>query len=163
MTDRLLIADSSPLIGLARIGRLNLLVQLEWSVVCPTAVWREVTADDLPGAQQVLASRWIQVVEAEPSIVARWRPQLGVGEAEALALALAQPSSRLLIDDGRGRRIAAGAGVRVIGTLGVLRRAKIAGLIPCVAPEIARLHESGIYLSPSMVDRFLRELGEGRS
>ena len=163
MTDRLLIADSSPLIGLARIARLNLLVQLEWSVVCPPAVWREVTAGDLPGAQQVLESRWIQVVVPEPSLVARWRPQLGVGEAEALALAMAHTSSRLLIDDGRGRRIATTAGMRVIGTLGVLRRAKVAGLIPCVAPEIARLLDSGIYLSPSMVDRFMREIGEGRS
>lgn len=42
MHEALLVADSGPLIGLAKIGRLDLLRKLARQVVVPAAVWHEV-------------------------------------------------------------------------------------------------------------------------
>jgi len=58
-SEEIVIADSSPLIGLARIGQLGLLPQLARQIVLPYAVHAEVTAAraDAPGAAAVAALR----------------------------------------------------------------------------------------------------------
>jgi hypothetical protein len=43
MPEKIIIADSSPLIGLARINQLELLPQLSNRIIIPPAVWDEVT------------------------------------------------------------------------------------------------------------------------
>ena len=54
-SEEIIIADSSPLIGLARIGQLGLRPKLARRIGVPRAVWAEVTSarTDAPGA-----SRW---------------------------------------------------------------------------------------------------------
>ena len=56
-SEELIIADSSPLIGLARIEQLGLLPQLARRIGVPRAVWAEVTSArmDAPGASEVAA------------------------------------------------------------------------------------------------------------
>lgn len=160
MTDALLVTDSSPRIGLARIGRLEILPRLQFDVVVPDAVWREVTALRRPGAAEVAAAPWIRVLTPEPHAVAALRMLVGEGEAGAIALAQAHPRCLLLADDSRARRIAKQLGLLCTGTLGVLRRAKAAGLVARVRPEIDALRQHGVFLASDLTDRFLRELGE---
>jgi len=62
-SEEFIIADSNPLIGLARIGQLGLLRQLTRRIGVPRAVWAEVTSarTDAPGASAVAAqikSEW---------------------------------------------------------------------------------------------------------
>jgi predicted nucleic acid-binding protein len=56
------VADSSPLIGLCRIGMLHLLRETFKQVIVPEAVWREITSDDgsKPGVQELLEASWIE-------------------------------------------------------------------------------------------------------
>lgn len=63
------------------------------------------------------------------------RAQLDAGEAEAIALALEHPGSAVLLVEQRGRAYAVTLGVPVVGTFGVLIRAKREGLIPAVHPS----------------------------
>ncbi len=87
---------------------------------------------------------------------------LGRGEAEALALALAFPGSLLILDDALGRRIAQHLELTYTGTLGVLVKAKKEGHLPAVKPVLeALIGQTTMYLSGNLVGWVLREAGEG--
>ena len=51
-------------------------------------------------------------------------------------------------------------GVDRIGTLGILRRAKKAGLLGTIKPYVEQLQTSGIFMRQSLVDAVLRDVGE---
>ena len=162
MTDPIVVADSSPLIALAEIDRLELLPQLYQRVLAPPAVWDEVVVQgkDLPGAQAVRQLPWLEIELPEPTFVRALAGAIDRGEAEAIALARRFQDSTVLLDDARGRRAAAQLGIRHIGTLGILRRAKQAGLLDKIGPDARQLQENGIYISQSLIDRVLRDVGE---
>jgi hypothetical protein len=159
--EKLVVSDSGPLIALARIDRLALLPELMESIVVPPAVFAEVTADrDLPGAQAVLAAPWIRVVPVlQPSAV-DLNIVLGEGESQAIQLAASTPGALLLVDDGRARLVAERLGLRLTGTMGVLIRARRAGLITALRPEVEGLRRHGIHIAPALVEAVLRQMGE---
>jgi len=64
------------------------------------------------------------------------------------------------IDDKKGRRLALAVGLKPVGTLGLLLRAKNAGVIPEVKPYIDRLTETGAWYAPALVERILRAAKE---
>jgi predicted nucleic acid-binding protein len=58
----IVIADSSPLIALCRIGRLDLLNVLFGRLLIPDAVWNELTGGkpENPGTEEILSANWIE-------------------------------------------------------------------------------------------------------
>jgi uncharacterized protein len=66
----------------------------------------------------------------------------------------------VLLDDAQARRVAERLAIRRIGTLGILRRAKKAGLIPALKPYIQTMQANGIYIRFSLVETVLRDVGE---
>lgn len=162
MTNAAIIADSSPLISLAIVEQLTLLPQLYESVLVPAAVWDEVTVQGLglPGAEVVKTSTWLQIETPSSEVLAPLSILVDRGEAEAIALAQSTPDSIVLLDDARARRVAERLGIRRIGTLGILRKAKRAGLIKAVKPAIDRLRSQGIYIHANLVDAILQDVGE---
>ncbi|MEH2384677.1 MAG: DUF3368 domain-containing protein [Nostoc sp.] len=82
------------------------------------------------------------------------------GEAEVIALAQSTPDSTVLLDDAQARRVAERLGISRIGTLGILRKAKKAGLIVELKVYIEQLRTNGIYIRPSLIDAVLRDVGE---
>ncbi len=90
MSERPIIADSGPLISLARVSRLSLLQRLFDVVRIPDAVMREVTqgvADGRPGAAEVRAAAWIEVAQVPETATAGYSLLVDAGEAAAIALA----------------------------------------------------------------------------
>jgi len=85
---------------------------------------------------------------------------VGRGEAEAIALAQSVGNSIVLLDDAQARRLAQRLELPRIGTLGVLRNAKRAGLIGRVSPLIEQMEQAGIYVAANLVDVILRDVGE---
>jgi predicted nucleic acid-binding protein len=82
--------------------------------------------------------------------VAAINPDLHSGERAALALALDLKADLILIDDAEGRREAQLPGMRITGTLGVLRLAAERGLIN--VPEVVRrLRQSGFYFEEKLI------------
>lgn len=158
----IIIADSSPLIGLARIGQLGLLPQLARRILVPRAVWAEVIGarTDAPGASEVAAQTWIEVVEADQQAVAPLAILVGRGEAEAIALAQREPSAVLLLDDLRARKLAERLGLRRMGTVALLGLAKREGLIPALKPALDALVASGIFIRQELITAALTEVGE---
>jgi len=58
-----IVSDASPLINLARIGKLDLLRQLYGELFIPEAVWYEVAIKGAgqPGANEIKAAAWFKV------------------------------------------------------------------------------------------------------
>ena len=84
-----------------------------------------------------------------------------VGEAEAIALSLECSPSRLIIDELEGRRVARNLNVPVVGTLGILLKARREGVIANLGEEVMSLRsKAGFFISPLLEREFLREAGE---
>lgn len=151
------VVNASPLISLAKIGRLDLLHGAECDLLIPAAVGEEIlagpvgdpalvalTARALPDPTPV-ASR-VEVVE--------WG--LGAGETAVLSLALERRATAV-IDDREARAAARSLGVRLIGTLGVVIRARREGRIPSVASVFADLQRVGFRLDDALLRQALQQ------
>ena len=143
------VSDSSPLIALERIAHLHLLPALFEKVVIPSAVRLEVYGNrPLP--------EWTEEIAIKQTLTPRMiAARLGLGESEAIALALELDAEELLLDDLAARRLATSLGVPMIGTLGLLLRAKQHGLIPQVKPVLEALRQGGFHISERMFDGIL--------
>ncbi len=150
------VVNASPLILLGKIHRLDLLAALSPSFVIPTSVYSEIIAG--PGSDP--AKTWIQSEVGSghvianvsvPSEIISW--DLGAGESVVLAYAAAMTGRICVLDDKAARNCAEVFRLPVIGTLGILLKAKIAGSIPSLKPEIDRLIAVGSLLSTAIIRR----------
>ena len=164
MSAHLLVADSGPLIALARLDLLDLPTLYFESVFLAPAVWDEVTRS--PKAEETArlhaALRFGSFRISEDSVdVPDTLIQTGldIGERDSLALALSL-SATVLVDERRGRRAAHDLGLSVLGTLGLLVRARQDGIVPSLRVQIDALRTTGYYLSPELVASVLAEVGE---
>ncbi len=157
----LVVSNSSVIIALARICRLDLLEKLFRRALVPEAVWEEITIEGKPGSEKVRRARFIHVERVRSERLASLLKEfVDEGEAEAITLALEVNADILLIDDRDARDLAKKLGLQVMGTLGVLALAKYRGLIQEVKPIIDELVGSGFWISSRILKEFLRELGE---
>jgi predicted nucleic acid-binding protein len=160
----IVVSDTSPVLNLARIGRLQLLALLYHQVLIPSAVYDELTASksDLPPAIDLAAQPWLIVATAnDQKRVQELREDLDRGEAEAIVLAIERRADLLLVDERRGRRAASAAGLTVTGLLGVVARAKQAGLIDLAKPVLDELIQiARFWIGPELYAEVLAELGE---
>jgi predicted nucleic acid-binding protein len=163
------VSDASPLICLSALRQLDLLHHLYGSVLVPEAVWQEVTRPPsftspvTPAAvSDAKESGWLNIVTAtNRPLVTQLETTLDPGEAEAIALAVENKPSLLLIDERDGRQVARALGVQMTGTLGVLLRAKSTGHIAAIEPLIKALTQHHNFrLHSSLVERILAEAGE---
>ena len=152
------VVNASPLISLARIGRLDLLRAEGRDVLIPAAVAEEIFAGpDGDAASIALTARAFNepVVSAQRVEVLEWG--LGTGETAVLSLALDRGATAV-IDDREARAAARVLGVRLIGTLGVVIRARREDRIPAAASVIADLRRAGLRLDDALLRQALREL-----
>ncbi|MFZ5757715.1 MAG: DUF3368 domain-containing protein [Pseudomonadota bacterium] len=157
------VADSGPLIALARLGALALPARLWGRVLVPATVLAECTfTDQKNGAErinQALISGWLEECADLPveEEVASFR--LDAGETQAILLAR-RHEALLLIDEIRGRRVAARLALAHVGTCGLLVSAKRAGLISAVRPLLDDLLAAGYFLAPALVVDTIKLAGE---
>ena len=163
MAKRLVIADASPLIGLAAAGEFDLMRQLFGEIAVTDAVRDEVlTGSELPGSRELkdaIQSGWVVVVNSP--FDANAFSGLGAGEASVLAFAIGHPAPCLvLMDELSGRSHAQANGIAHIGLAGVLVAAKSQGLVPSVRALLERLEASDFRLSRQVVAAVLEQAGE---
>lgn len=160
----IVVSDTSPILNLARIGRLELLASLYQQVVIPAAVYAELTAAkrDLPFAIDPASMPWLAITTPKDhDRVQKLCEDLDAGEAEAIVLAIECHADLLLVDERRGRQIAITLGLTVTGLLGVLADAKLAGLIESAKPVLDELiQKARFWVGPDLYRAFLAELDE---
>lgn len=160
----IVVSNTSPLINLAAVGKLELLHELYGRIVIPQAVYHEMAVGGAgqPGADQVRTLEWIETRRvAGQAMVASLCLEVDEGEAEAIVLADELEADLLLLDERRGRIVASRLGLRFVGLLGILIDAKHRGLIPAVQSTLDELiEEAGFWISRELYDRVLQAAGE---
>jgi len=160
----IVVSNSSPLIALSAVGRLELLRDLYGEISIPEFVRREVVAvnPERAGSTEVETAAWVTSQAVKGEFLPRaLLGELDRGEAEAIALALELRADLLLIDERRGRKVAGRFGLRVLGVLGILIEAKGKGLLPQVGPALEDLlSKAGFRVSEALYRRVLEEAGE---
>ena len=140
------VADSACLIGLERIGRLEMLRSLFVSLYIPPEV----------DAEFGIKVPWLEVVEYSNTVLFQ-ALRLLMHEGEAAALTLAHEKGiPVILDDRRARNAARKIGLTVTGTVGVILRAKQAGILSHIRPVITDLEEAGFYLDDTLRNGALR-------
>lgn len=149
------VSNSSPLIIFQRIDQFNLLAALLERIYIPPAVRREVFGTDpLPP--------WIEERQLTQPLAAQvLAAQLGAGEREAIALALEANATWLLLDERPGRRLAQTLRLTVVGSLGLLVKAKDQGLIPEIGPLVEAMRNRDFRVSDRVVKGILTAANEG--
>lgn len=167
LTSIIWIVNAAPFIGLAKIGRLELLVGSGRTVYLPEIVVREIKAGPPHDAAVEAIDRFLSIgagtmmLSASPPNSRLAKFALDAGEVAVLTEVLARPGSVAVIDDGPGRAAGKSLGIPIRGTVGVLALARRQGKIPALAPELRGLQAAGLYLPREDVLRgLLSAMGE---
>jgi len=146
----IVIADTTPLSELAKVGQMNLLRDVFGQVIIPEEVYQEVTTGTHPAAIEVPLATWIQVrsvSDHQKLLELRITTKLGLGECAAIILAQELNADRLLVDDLPARQLAESRNLPVTGTVGTLLIAKQKGLISNVKDVLDALIAQGARIS----------------
>jgi predicted nucleic acid-binding protein len=160
----IVVSNTSPIINLAAVGKLELLRDLYQRILVPEAVYSEITVrgQGQPGALELQTWSCFETRPATDSaLVAQLEQELDADEAEAIALAVELSANTLLIDERRGRVVAARFSLPVTGLLGVLVLAKRRGLLTAVKPVLDDLMATaGFYIRGDLYMRVLQSVDE---
>jgi predicted nucleic acid-binding protein len=147
--DKLIISDTSCLIALTKIDKLELLKNLYQEIIITQDVYVEF-GGSLP--------EWILISEVKnKQRQQELENRLDKGEASSIALALEIENSTLIIDEIKGRKIAQSLNIDIIGTIGVILLAEKRGLIKDGLGIILRLVNKGFRLSDKLIDRIIEK------
>lgn len=159
----IVVSDTTPLISLMKIGKLELIRQMFGEVQIPRAVYGELMANPqfLKEAWQIQASSFIKnvLIDDTKSVeLLRRVTGLDQGESEAIILSDLCQADLLLMDELKGRQVAGQMGLHLMGTVGMLRLAYEEKLLSYkeIMECIEVLQKNGRYIS----DKLFRELIE---
>ncbi len=145
-----IVIDSTCLIGLERIGKLDILPELFEPISIPDEVFNEFGT----------SISWLKVeTPLNFALVSALKLSVDDGEAEAIALAL-EKNCKIISDDKQARSVAKKLGLEVIGTIGMFIRAKQNGLIDLLKPILDDLENNGFRMSESLKTEALKIVDE---
>jgi predicted nucleic acid-binding protein len=147
-----IISDTSCFIILQNIGELDLLHKVYGQIVTTVDIASEY-GENLP--------EWVEIVVVKD----KYRQQLlemqiDKGESSAIALALETPNCSIILDDYKARKIAEQLGIPFTGTIGVIIKAKLTGLIPSIKPLLAKIKQTNFRITDDIEFQALSEAKE---
>lgn len=157
----IVVADSSPLIALAKIDLFFLLEKLFGSVIISDEVYAEVVISGagMAGATEAAKSPWIEVRRIKNPAdltAAQTRFGLGAGELSTMILAKESHADLVILDDLRARHLAQGNGFKVQGTIAILEACFRKGYFPDLRQAYNQLLNKGIYLNRELLNLSLK-------
>jgi uncharacterized protein len=154
----IIVADTTPLSELAKIGELDLLPQVYGKIMIPTEVYQEITTGEHPAARLIKSVNWLNicsVIDSEKVSNLQQITQLDLGESAAIILAEELKATLILIDDLEARKVAISRNLSVTGTLVSLLTAKQLGIINYVKPLLDALINQGTHISSQLYQQVL--------
>jgi uncharacterized protein len=156
-----IVSNTTPLISLLIIDKLNLLNEIYGKISVPYAVFKELEQGKQKTYYQDISKiNWIEIVDINNKEIEQSLFDLDEGEAEAIILAKELNADLLILDEKLGRDYAKKLNVKITGTLGVLLKAKELGLIDSVRELLDILVKKGVWLSPKLIEKVLNLAGE---
>jgi len=152
MPDITIISDTSCLIVLQKIGELDLLHKMYGIIITTEEVAAEY-GEELP--------YWIEVKSVQNKQTQKLLSlQIDDGESSAIALGLETDNCTLVIDDLKARRIAQKLNLKYTGTIGIIIKAKLNGIIPSILPLLVKMKATNFRISSEMEAIALKEANE---
>lgn len=155
----LVVADTSPLLNLALIERLELLESQFSGITVPNQVWGEI-ADGKQGVEALRELRekgFLTIVDVEQSdLFVEIFHELDLGETAAICYAIEKDADLVLIDEADGRRVARRHDLRITGVIGILLKAATTGDVE-LKTELDALREAGFWISDNLYSKVLSE------
>ena len=159
----LIVADTGPLVILAKIDHLHLLTQRYQTIRIPETVLQEATVLTYRQDSQRIADfvkQYVQVIADIPQGDDDYLDfGLDAGETQAILLGR-QSQCPVLMDEKRGRTVAKRENVSVLGTLGLLLAAKQDGFITEIKPLLEQMLAHDYRLTAGLVERAKLMAGE---
>lgn len=151
------VCNTSPWIKLAGVGLLDRMPRLYGAIRLPEVVGDKYLARVDATSPDIRALPWLSMhpVTIEPALSG-----FGGGEAAVMSLAVVCGARLVLLDDKRARRVAGERGLVVVGTLGMLVRARQQGYLAAVRPVLDTMIAQGRYISPALRAQTLQAVGE---
>ena len=160
----IVVSDTSPISNLFVIGKLELLRDVYQQIIVPQAVFNELMKLQAFGydVRQIGDLDWVAVRQPiNLKQVLLLQMSLDAGESEAIVLSQEIHADLLLIDERAGAKKAKELGLKTIGLLGVLVKAKELNLITSLKPILHDLEtKAGFWLSAKLKKEVLDYIGE---
>ena len=160
----IVVSDTSCLSALLRVGHLSLLKSLFGKIIVPTKVAEELSLLENFGVDLSAFSNadWIEVrPPTDLPLLTRLLLQLDEGEAQAITITVELAADWLIIDELKGRNVAASLSINFVGLAGVLLLAKDEGLLPAIQPLLDRiLNETSFRMGEKLREHILKTAGE---
>ena len=156
------IVNSTPIIVLCGIGKLDILRELYQEITIPDAVYGEVTVTEDSACMQIRnAGSWIHVESIRDNTEKKmYKAKLHAGEVEVMILAQEQKADLVIIDDNAAKKTAKYLGLPVTGTLGILLKAKRQGIVQRMDTLLVEMKGNGFYLDSRVEAFVLEQAGE---
>lgn len=154
------VANTTPLISLASIGKLELLKDIFGEIIVADAVYNEIKAKQGYGYNEI-DTDFIRV-QSIKGIAYRdfLLNQLDLGETETIILAKEIDADFVIIDENIAYKIAKSSELNVVRTLSILLRAKEKSLIPALKPLLDEMIIKGRWYSQRVYKKILEQAGE---
>ncbi len=156
--DEYVVSNTSPLLNLALISRLDLLERQFETVYAPEQVWAELAAgsDGLQKLRSLRDSGVLSTVPVEESdLYVEIGRELDDGETAAITHAIEADADLILLDEREARRVARRHDSQVTGVIGILLRAARTGVID-LRTELDSLREQGFWISDELYEEILQ-------
>ncbi len=158
---RKVISNTTPILSLLKIGKLDILKELYGKIIIPLGVYEEVEQGKEKGYYQDLKKLdWIEIRQIQDKNSPFYFLDLDKGEAEVIILSKEMNADLVIIDELLGRRYAKQINLNLTGTLGILLKAKTRGIIPSVKDLILELNEKGSWISPKLISEIVKLANE---
>ena len=158
----IVISDTTPIISLIKINKLELIQKLFEKVTIPQAVYYELVSNPrfASEASIVYNSSYISIVKIDNQKKVeelKYNSGLDTGESEAIVCSKLVKADLLLMDEQKGRTVARNLGLSITGTIGILIQSFKEGFISKkeIIESIKILKESGRYISEALYLRLI--------
>ena len=153
-------SNTTPFIALSVINKLDLLPSIFEEIHVADSVIRECSEGGKIMVPDLSSLDWVISHNDLDNTMLPILLELDRGEKQTIALALKEKDSLVIIDEKIGRNIAEYMGLKVVGTLGVLVKAKRLKMIDSFKDEVYCMLEAGIRYHQGLIERIILELGE---
>lgn len=155
----LVIADTGALISLGQVGCIELIEKVFGRFCIASAVWDELLSYTNPNFDKnILEELRGHVVHIQSKN--HLTMVMDYGESESVILYEELQADYLLLDDRKARLIAESLDINCIGSLGLLIRAKNAGILEELRPIFINWISTERFFSKKLLNRILAEVGE---